>query len=473
MTKRILIAVVCLLALLPAGAGAEDKLSEMMVAAAEAGKKSVALIVWRVDNGMGEQVMTSLGICVLVDEDGKAVLLAMGMDPMTPVDFYGAFEVTGPGMGEKRLKASLMGVDPLTSVGFVRVEERRDWQPVRFAKKANLSPGTPVVSVGLLSEAMSFAPYVGAGVVSATVHTPETNVSVVGGGLTGFGSPVFGADGQVIGIVGQQFPEHKKMLTQGRQITFGDLGGHWTSWFHPVDEFVFILDEIPASPDQVRPLAWLGALRTEGVPTNLWEINGMTSPGVKLHDVIKGQPAAKAGLADEDIIVAVKGEPLPKFPMVEQTVKHFGRTMAGYGVGAAVEIDVIRGGKPMRTVLTLEAAPKQPGQSLRHISREVGVIIREKVNVDQYIDKTPSGKTPGVLVMRIGENTAAERGGVEVGDTISAINGEKVTTVAAFKELIERALTDEEPVDLAISRSGQDIALSLRISSMSGESPIP
>ena len=472
MTKRTLIAVVFLLALLPAGAGAEDKLSEMMVAAAEAGKKSIALIIWRVDNGTGERVMTSLGICVLVDEDGKAVLLAMGMDPRIPVEFYGAFEVTGPGMGEKRLKASLMGVDPLTSVGFVRVEEGRDWQPVRFAKKTNLSPGTRVVSVGLLSEAMSFTPYVGAGVVSATVHTPETNISVVGGNLTGFGSPVFGADGQVVGIVGQQFPTHRKMVTQSRQITFGDMGGHWTSWFHPVDEFVFILDEIPASPDQVRPLAWLGALRVEGVPTNLWEINGMTSPGVKLHDVIKGYAAAKAGLEDEDIIVGIQGKPLPKFPLVQQMVKHFGRTMAGYGVGAAVEIDVIRGGKPMQAVLTLEAAPKQPTQALRHISQEVGVIIREKINIDQYIDKTSSGKTPGLLVLRIGQNTAAERAGVEVRDTISAVNGEKVTTIEAFKKLIERALKEGKPVDLAISRSGQDIAFSLKISA-TPEPPMP
>jgi S1-C subfamily serine protease len=78
----------------------------------------------------------------------------------------------------------------------------------------------------------------------------------------------------------------------------------------------------------------------------------------------------------------------------------------------------------------------------------------------------------GLVVLRVGQKTAAERAGVEVGDTIAAVNGEKVTTVAAFKKLIERALTDGKPVDLAISRSGQDIAVSVRIPEASaGQSP--
>lgn len=463
MTKRTLITAVCLLALLSAAAHAQEKVAKMMAHAAEVGSKSLALIIWRVNDGTGERRMSSLGVCILVDEEGKGVLLAMGMDPTVPTEFYGAFEVAGPGMGGKRLKASLMGVDPLSGVGFVHVDDSHDWKVVRFAKESNVSIGDPVVSVGLLAEDLSFAPYVGTGAVSTIVHMPEANVCVAKGGLTSYGSPVFGANGQAIGLVGQQFPARIQMLTQGRMILFGEMGGQWTMWFRPVEEFVSALDNIPASPDQVAPLAWIGAISMEGVPENLWEINGMTTPGVKLHDVIPGHPAQKGGLATGDIIVGVKGQPLAKYPTPNQTVKAFARTMARLGVGASVEVDVVRNSKPMRAVLTLAPAPKRPSQAWRHAARNVGVIVREKVDVDQYIDKTPTGKVAGLIVLRVGKETAAERAGVETGDTIAAVNGEKVTTIAAFKVLIERALTDGKPVDLAISRSGQDIAVRVRL----------
>jgi S1-C subfamily serine protease len=147
-------------------------------------------------------------------------------------------------------------------------------------------------------------------------------------------------------------------------ILFGEMGGQWTMWFRPVEEFVSALDNIPASPDQVAPLAWIGAISMEGVPENLWEINGMTTPGVKLHDVIPGHPAQKAGLATGDIIVGVKGQPLAKYPTPNQTAKEFARTMARLGVGASVEVDVIRNSKPMRAVLTL-----QPGLAPRSAER--------------------------------------------------------------------------------------------------------
>ncbi len=66
--------------------------------------------------------------------------------------------------------------------------------------------------------------------------------------------------------------------------------------------------------------------------------------GVEVVEVVAGSPAAEAGLRPEDLIVAVDGVPVAGVDDVQ-------RLMVGDRIGATVDLEVVRGGRPLRLVL--------------------------------------------------------------------------------------------------------------------------
>ena len=75
------------------------------------------------------------------------------------------------------------------------------------------------------------------------------------------------------------------------------------------------------------------------LPPRLARERGQTT-GVEVVDVAPGSPAAAAGLRPEDLIVAVDGRAVADVGEVQ-------RLMVGDRIGATVELEVIRGGRPV------------------------------------------------------------------------------------------------------------------------------
>ena len=138
---------------------------------------------------------------------------------------------------------------------------------------------------------------------------------MTGGRLTALGSPVFNADGRAIGLVSpQRFLSYQTVLN-GRVTNISLSGQDETAFFMPVDEFAHVLLSIPASPAQVRRLPWIGVLNFSGVAKEAADIMKLDSPGVMIEGVIPKGPAAKAGLADRDVVLAINGEKFPPVAM--------------------------------------------------------------------------------------------------------------------------------------------------------------
>jgi len=436
-------------------ASAQEPAGKMIADAHRIGQRSLGTVTWSTDDGTGQRFAAALGFCVKVDEQGRGILAVMGMNPGTPPEFFGDVEVLVP--GGATLKASLIGVHKKSTLGlgFVRVDDVYDWEAITFAEQANVSIGDRVVSVGLLSGELNRAPYVGTGLVSAVIAVPEPTFCVANGGLTGNGSPVFDAQGRGIGVVGQQIFTSTQLFMQRQVVTVGERGQHWTMCFVPSEEFAFALATIPTSGADLEPAPWLGVVRVEVVPENLWEINQMTEPGVQIHDVAMGHPAEIAGMLEGDIILAVNGTPIGDLGPQRFLDRLVTRLIAQMKVGDVATLEVLRNGSRFQAEVTLEAWPDRPDQTKKFVSRELGLLVREKVELDRYIDKTPSGMEEGLLVMDMAQDGPAFKAGLKINDTVKAVNGEPVSTVDAFETMLETGSQGGGTIDISVSRAGE------------------
>ncbi len=438
-----------------------------MAAANKIGAASLATILWEMDEGAGRQSYSSMAVCVAVDSEGRATLMALGMSATATAEEFLDLRVVLSGIDGEKFDAELQGVDSLTSTGlaFVRIEGGHSLQPVEFARESGLSIGDEVVSVGLLPAELGGATYVGKANIATSIRTPDTVYMVTGGKLTAGGSLVLNSKGAVVGMVSQQMWSPLQMIIQNRPVTVPTRGQRWTDSFLPVDDFAGVFDRIPDSPADVAPVAWLGVLGAEAVRKNLWDGYGLASTGVRLYDVIPGYAADNAGLVDDDIIVAVNGEPLEQLATADLTAGQMLRDIARKGVGAEVRLNYVRDAEERSTTMTLTAWPTRPDQAPRHIDVATGLRLREKVELDKYIDGGLAGDIPGILILDVGQNSPADSAGLKPGDLITSIAGQPVRTMDVYKKLMaeQRANTAIDRIDMLIRRGDQDKAISIRL----------
>ena len=75
--------------------------------------------------------------------------------------------------------------------------------------------------------------------------------------------------------------------------------------------------------------------------------------------------------------------------------------------------------------MTLESVPQLPYEAKRYLSRTLGFLVREKIDLDRYVDKSPAAAVPGLLVM--GSDGPAAGSGLREGDLITTVNDTPVS----------------------------------------------
>jgi serine protease Do len=168
---------------------------------------------------------------------------------------------------------------------------------------------------------------------------------------------------------------------------------------------------------ELRPL-WTG-LRLMTVDPELARRNDLaTTHGALVDRVYPDSPAARAGFAKGDVIVAVQGRPVAAREDV---------TTALYSLpeGTPIALRVERGGRGSRPV-ELRLAPAAPprGLGLQILEQRVGLAVEERGG--------------GLEISRVAGGSSAARTGLESGDAILQANGRDVTTTAALGEEVLR-----------------------------------
>ena len=151
--------------------------------------------------------------------------------------------------------------------------------------------------------------------------------------------------------------------------------------------------------------------------------------GAIVSDVRDGTPAAKAGLQEGSVVVAVDGIPVehPDALLYRLTV---------IGIGKTADLSVERDGKISDVKLPLVLAPEDPPRDTRLIdgnSPFTGLTV-ENISPRVTEELRLSGVSDGVVVADVEAGSPAARIGFAKGDVIVSVNGEEIDTTATLQD---------------------------------------
>jgi S1-C subfamily serine protease len=173
--------------------------------------------------------------------------------------------------------------------------------------------------------------------------------------------------------------------------------------------------------------------------------------GVRLNNISLGSPARKAGLLEGDTIVKLDGKD------IKQTADLY-LTLGLLQAGDRVKLEYMRttGGVTEQKEVQVTLAKFAPVKS---IARNQPSVLGLRVdytsllvqNVPNFVREIPVG----VLIREVKPKSPAARAKLKVGDVITRVNDEKVTTPKDFYRLVKRA---GKPVELTLT-SGKVIKI--------------
>ena len=438
--------VVFLLLLWTASAALGADSQELLRTVAEKYSGALCLVRCESKQESGQRSMAGIGICI----DGSGLIMTSGIDPRIRVEFISKLEVIVPGDPPKVFQGQLLGIDLVTGFSFIRIQGGHKWSVVTFQSQSGLSLGDQVASVGLSLGDPALPTTLGLGYVSVLQRVPDRLVGVTGGMLSNIGSVVFNNRGEAIGLVSTQpFLRYVTIGPRGA-VSMPLKGEDKTFSFRPVEDFVYVLRNIPQDGKVRRP-PWIGVGHFSPVERNLAEAKGIQVPAVMIDQVIPDHVGDKAGLKDRDIIIGMDGRPLEKMSSPRLVVRNFNNRLMRKLVGGDISLTVLDGVQKREVRIKLAPMPMLQSEAKRFYDKTLGFLVREMVMLDRFADRSFSAKVDGLIVLTVVKQSPAFNAGLKQGDIITSINKRSVQTVKGCSDIIKKAFSQTPPLNLALT----------------------
>jgi S1-C subfamily serine protease len=171
--------------------------------------------------------------------------------------------------------------------------------------------------------------------------------------------------------------------------------------------------------------------------------------GVVVVEVLEGTPAAKAGMKNGDIIVALGGRPVTDTRLLQ-------RLISAAPMDADTRLTVLRNDGRRDVAVRLVSMPRDVMGD--RVAAEFGFVLRDtQAPGEPGIPVVPAG-TPAVAAVLQG--SSAEKAGLLAGDVLLEVAGRSVLSREAAREALSDAPIDR-PLQLSVRRGGERLALTL------------
>jgi serine protease Do len=312
----------------------------------------------------------------------------------------------------KEYDAELIGRDPNTDLALIKIKGSDDLVKLPMGDSDGLNVGSWVVAIG---SPFGLEQTVTAGIVSAKGRVIgagpyddfiQTDASINPGNS---GGPLLNMNGEVIGI-------NTAIIARGQGIGFAI----------PINMAQNIVAELKDHGSVTR--GWLG-VGIQDLTPELAEYYGLEEKkGVLVSQVFKGDPAERAGIKPNDIIVSVDGESV-------NTGRELSAKIADLEVGKSTKIAVIRDGKE-KTITAKLAERQDPKtvvakQELKD-NGELGLQVTE-LNPKSARQFGHNEEDEGVLVVGVKPGSKADEAGIQQGDLLKEVNRKPVDSVKSLK----------------------------------------
>ena len=388
--------------------------------------------------------IVSLGSGFLIDDKGHIVTNNHVIENAQEIN------VTIGDDENKIYKAKVIGRDKKTDLAVLKIDAKSSIPFVKFGDSDKIRVGEQVIAIG---NAFGFGGTVTSGIISAKgrhlggqfyEEFIQTDASINKGNS---GGPMFNMDGEVIGV--------------NSAIVSPSGGNVGIGFAIPSSTAKSIITKLLKDGKIERP--WLGITFQPITEDMAKGFNLDNSNGAIVSNIMKDSPAEKAGINIGDIIIKFNGTVL-------NNINQFPRTVADSPLNTKIPVEIIRKGKTINLNVTLEIPKKDPfNKDEEDVAVETSYHGIGVVNITKYIRKSyaVNDDVTGVLVTKVDKNCDAYRKGLKVGDVISSINQDEVTSAKQFRTLLTniklKSKKDEATAVILISRKNSNFYISIEL----------
>lgn len=323
--------------------------------------------------------------------------------------------------------AEVVGTDPLTDLALLRINpDNETLHPLNLGDSEKASVGDWVVAVG---NPFGLESTVTAGIVSAKGRVlgegpydnfMQTDASINPGNS---GGPLVNMNGEVVGI-------NTAIISSGQGLGFAI----------PVNMLKELLPDLKSG--EVKR-GWLG-VSLQPIDEKLAETFGLEkATGALVADIIKGDPASKAGVKAGDIILAVDGE---KIEDSKELVNYIGKKSPG----EAVNLKIFRNGETINIEVKLgeRETQKVASKDTKSPDSNITVSTLSKDDADKL------GIPGGVKVKDVNRMSNAFEAGLRPGNVIVWVNRKQIENAGEFYDVYTNIKPGETVAIKVISQRG-------------------
>jgi len=376
--------------------------------------------------GAGPQVepppQSGLGSGVIISSDGFIVTNNHVIE--------GADEVIVAMNDQREFKARVIGRDPQTDIAVIKVEAN-DLPAITFADSGKIEVGDRVLAIG---NPFGIGETVTTGIVSAKGRRAglgldyedfvQTDAAINPGNS---GGALVDVEGRLIGI---------NTAILSRSGGFQGVG-----LAVPANLVGQVADGLVRNGKVIR--GYLGVGAQDLTPTLAESLGLKTRRGALVADVQPGSPAAKAGVKNGDVIIAVNGEEV-------EDANRLTFSIGALAPGTSLELRVLRDGVSETVEVTIAERAGAVAKAGRKGAREreawaesdegvLNGVAVEDVSPQMRNQFNVPARLQGALITQVAPNSAAAKSGLRAGDLILEINRQVVKSAQDAVDLSRTA----------------------------------